>query len=309
MIQVPFRSIFVPLDGSPFAEQALPFAVTIARASGSMVQLALVHHPVPALATALEVPEIEAQLDQEARQREQTYLDGVVDRLRREYNVPITAVLLEGGAAEVLQRQVESTSADLVVLTTHGRGALSRFWLGSVADQLMRRLHVPVLLIRPSGTGAPPVKLGKILVALDGSPFAERTLAGALALGGPFKAGYALLSVVEPPMPIADPSGLTVLPAAVASEERLRENAASYLAGVAERLRGEGLTVSTHVMSGPGVAGVILAATEELGADLVALASHGAGGFERLVVGSVADKVIRGGTHPVLVVRPALARG
>jgi nucleotide-binding universal stress UspA family protein len=64
-----FRSIYVPLDGSPFAEQALPLAAEIARRSGALLQVALVHHPVPALATALEVPEIEAQLDQEARAR------------------------------------------------------------------------------------------------------------------------------------------------------------------------------------------------------------------------------------------------
>ena len=72
MAQVPYRSIYVPLDGSPFAEQALPLAGEIARRAGAILQLALVHHPVPALATALEVPEIEAQLDQEGRAREQT---------------------------------------------------------------------------------------------------------------------------------------------------------------------------------------------------------------------------------------------
>jgi nucleotide-binding universal stress UspA family protein len=82
MAQAPFRSILVPLDGSPFAEQALPWAAETARRAGAMLQLALVHHPAPALATALEMPEIGAQLDEEARAREQSYLTAQVDRVR-----------------------------------------------------------------------------------------------------------------------------------------------------------------------------------------------------------------------------------
>jgi nucleotide-binding universal stress UspA family protein len=304
MAQAPFRSIFVPLDGSPFAEQAIPLAADIARRAGAMLQLALVHHPVPALATALEVPEIEAQLDQEARLREQTYLDQVVRRLRDQANVPISAVLLDGAVADALQTQIESTGADLVVGTTHGRGPMSRFWLGSVADLLLRRLHVPLLLLRPQGDGAAPLVIRRILIALDGSPFAERALAGAMALGQPFGASYSLLYVVEPPMPIADPSGLMVLPATIDAEKRVKEGAERYLAGVAEGMRREGFEVVARAVEGPTAASSILAEAESQHADLVALASHGAGGFERLVVGSVADKVIRGAAFPVLVVRP-----
>jgi nucleotide-binding universal stress UspA family protein len=299
------RSIFVPLDGSPFAEQALPLAAETARRAGALLQIALVHHPVPALATALEVPEIETQLDQEARLRERTYLDSVVTRLRSMANVPVSAVVLDGAVADALQTQIEATGADLVVSTTHGRGPLSRFWLGSVADQLMRRLHVPLLLVRPVGDAAQvPRSIAKVLISLDGSPFAERAVDGATALGRPFGASYALVFVVEPPMPIADPSGLMVLPATVDAEQRIKEGATKYLNQIAERLRKDGLEVSCHPVDGPAAAGTILAEAEAVKADLIALASHGAGGFERLVVGSVADKVIRGGTHPVLVVRP-----
>jgi nucleotide-binding universal stress UspA family protein len=304
MAQAPYRSIFVPLDGSPFAEQALPVAVEIARRAGAMLQLALVHHPVPALATALEVPEIEAQLDQEARLREQTYLQGVMRRLRDQANVPVTTVLLDGAVADALQAQIESTGVDLVVGTTHGRGPMSRFWLGSVADLLLRRLHVPLLLVRPTGGAGAPVAIRTILIALDGSPFAERALAGAMALGQPFGASYTLLFVVEPPMPIADPSGLMVLPATIDAEKRVKANAERYLADVAEGMRRDGFAVSVRAVEGATAAGTILAEAEGQKADLIALASHGAGGFERLVVGSVADKVIRGTVHPVLVVRP-----
>jgi len=301
-----YRSLFVPLDGSPFAEQALPLAVEIARRAGALLHIALVHHPVPALATALEVPEIETQLDQEARLRERTYLDGIVTRLRSTANVPVSAVVLDGAVADALQTQIEATGTDLVVSTTHGRGPLSRFWLGSVADQLMRRLRVPLLLVRPSGDAAQaPRTFGKVLIALDGSPFAERAVAKATALGRPFGASYSLVFVCEPPMPIADPSGLMMLPSTGETERRIREEATRYLNEVSGRLRRDGFQVTCDAIDGPSAAGAILDQAETVKADLIVLASHGAGGFERLVVGSVADKVIRGSTRPVLVVRPS----
>ena len=307
MSTTPFRSICVPLDGSPFAEQALPAAAEIARRCGAILQLALVHHPVPALATALEVPEIEAQLDQENRAREQTYLSSIVDRVRMTANVPVSGTLLDGAVADALQAHVEDSAADLVVITTHGRGPMSRFWLGSVADHLMRRLHVPVLMIRPAGSTPPPPDLKMILVPLDGSSFAERALEVAVTLGKPFGAAFGLMMVIEPPLPIADPSGLAVLPAMAETEKQLRAGASRYLDGIAGRLRQEGHVVRTFAAEGPRAAEAIIAQADVIGADLIVLASHGAGGFERLVLGSVADKVIRASSHPTLVVRPPAA--
>ncbi len=302
--QAPYRSLLVPLDGSPFAEQALPLALSIARNAGALLRVALVHHPVPALATALEVPEIEAQLDQEARVREQGYLNGVVERLQHQANVPVTAVLLDGPVADALETEIEGSGTDLVVITTHGRGPLSRFWLGSVADQLVRRLHVSLLLVRPVGQTPPEPRLRRILIALDGSPFAEQAIAAATALGQPFQAEYALLLVVEPALPVADPAGLMLMPVSAETETKRREAAERYLSGLAGRLKAEGVAVTTHVAEGTVATAAILEQAEALKADLVTLASHGTGGFERLVIGSVADKVIRGSLHPTLVVRP-----
>ncbi len=309
MTQSMYRSICVPLDGSPFAEQALPLALELARRAGAIMEVALVHHPVPALATAMEVPKIEAQIDQEARAREQIYLSGIVARMRATINVPLTAVLLDGAVTEALQDHIESSGADLVVITTHGRGRISRFWLGSVADHLMRALHVPVLLVRPSAEAQPAPTVQRILLCLDGSPFSEKALAAAVALGRPFDAEYTLLTVIEPVMPITDPSGLMVIPMSAGLETRQREAARNYLEELATRMRTKGLTVTTHQVNGPAAAETIIEQAEALKADVVALASHGAGGFERLIVGSVADKVIRGSTHPTLVVRPPKGAG
>jgi nucleotide-binding universal stress UspA family protein len=302
-----YRSILVPLDGSSFAEQALPLAAAIAQRSNAILQLALVHHPVPALALAVEAPEIGPQLDHEAHEQERTYLDGVVERLHTSKQIPVTGVILDGPVADALEEHIAGTGADLVVSTTHGRGPLGRVWLGSVADSLMRRLRVPLVLIRPSehAHSPGPDSIQKILITLDGSPFAEQVLPEATALGRLCGASYALLFVVEPPGTFADPTGLMVLPGAPEVERLLRDQAGEYLNRTAGRLRAEGLEVSTHLVEGPVVVSTIQGQAEELGADLIALATHGAGGVERLMTGSVADKVIRGATRPILVVRPA----
>jgi nucleotide-binding universal stress UspA family protein len=301
-----YRSILVPLDGSPFAERALPLAAAIARRTNAILQLALVHHPVPALAMAVETPELGSQLDQETHVQERGYLDGLVEWLHATEKVPVTGVVLEGSVADALRAQIEATGADLVISTTHGRGPLARFWLGSVADQLMRRLRVPLILV-PASAGAEaeaPSSIGKVLLALDGSPFAERAIGGATALGRVFDASYALLFVLEPPLAIADPTGMVVIPPAPEVERARRDQAGQCLDRVAQQLRQEGLEVSTHIVEGPAVAQTILGQAEALGADLIAVATHGAGGMERLMVGSVADKVVRGSAQPVLVVPP-----
>jgi nucleotide-binding universal stress UspA family protein len=306
MTSAPYRSVLVPLDGSTFAEHALPMAAEIARRSEAMLQLALVHHPVPALATAIEVPEFETQIDQESRDRERAYLSETVGRVRQGANVPVTSALLDGPVADALEVLIDQSQADLVVMTTHGRGPMSRFWLGSVADHVMRHVRVPVLLVRPDGAeGA--ARLRRILVALDGSTFAEQAVDRALALGNPAETEFTLVMVVEPPYPIADPNGMMVVPVDPELEKVVRERSRRYLDGKADQLRKKGYRVVTRLIDGPPVGQGILEAADLADADLIALASHGRGGLPRVVLGSVADKIVRGTTRAVLVVRPVMA--
>jgi nucleotide-binding universal stress UspA family protein len=302
----PSRSILVPLDGSAFAEQALPLAVEIAKRTNAILQLALVHHPVPALAMAVEVPEIESTLDHDNREREQSYVAETARRLHTESDIPVSGLVLDGVVADAICQHAEATGVDLVVSTTHGRGQLSRMWLGSVADQLMRHLTVPVLLIRPQETppAGEPQPITRITVALDGSPFAEQALELASAFARIFGARLDLVFVIEPPPPIADPSGLMVIPPMLDAEQHLHRNAVDYLERVARKLRIDGLTVECEAVDGGNPANTILEQAVRHDAGMIALATHGAGGLERLVVGSVADKVIRGSTVPVLIVRP-----
>jgi nucleotide-binding universal stress UspA family protein len=162
---------------------------------------------------------------------------------------------------------------------------------------------MPVLLVPsqdpPPTTAAVPAR-GHMLIPLDGSALAEQVLAPALGLGKLLDMRYTLLQVVSPPAPAVLPpagEGLTLLEGP-ARDGSLRE-ASFHLERVAERLRP--LSVGTRAVVGPSPAVALLAEAESQAADLIALATHGRGGLKRLLMGSVADKLIRASRIPVLV--------
>jgi len=299
------KSVLVPLDGSPFAEQALPWAACLSKVAGAHLELVRVHDPVPPWTIATEGAIAATAVDPTIRDAEEQYLANCAARLVEGGFVGVTRHLLEGDVVEEIARHAEDNAFGLVVLATHGRGAISRLWLGSVSDALVRRLTVPVLLIRPAeGTAIPRAEqFRKVFVALDGSAESESAIAPALALADPKHCEVVLLRVV-PPVPIAGDMGMSAaFPIDDSLTKTLTDQAESYLQGVAARLRSPRVTVSTRVIVEPGVAQAVLHEASLAGAELVALATHGARGLRRMVLGSVADKVLRGADRPVLLTR------
>src|SRR3954465_2359918 len=151
-----YHSIAIPLDGSDFGEQALPYALAIARASGGVLHLVHVHNGRYA--------------------HESEYLGKLSARIAREHGLPTTAVPVDGTIADEIERAVAPCAADLIVMATHARGALASFWFGGIAHKLIRSVAVPVLLInphQPMPQGLPEYGFRKVVVALDGSPLAE----------------------------------------------------------------------------------------------------------------------------------------
>jgi nucleotide-binding universal stress UspA family protein len=218
--------------------------------------------------------------------------------------------VLEGPVAESVLEFVIARGIDLVVMTTHGRGAFSRFWLGSVTDELARRLPVPMLLVRPGQAGEAPDKvpdLRHILIPLDGTAVAEQVLLPATEVGSLTQADYTLLRVVPPATVIGfDAAGVAMGGFTPPAEENLALEARDYLDRVAARLRSQGHPVSTAIAIGQPPALAILAEAQDRGMDLVAMETHGRKGLTRLMLGSVADKVVRGSPLPVLVHRPPI---
>ncbi len=307
-----YRSILVPLDGSTFAEYALPVARSIARRAGATLQLALVHVPVPARYVESMVI-FDKELEARNREHEQAYLDEVIKRLATDLEVPVTSVLLDGEIgkiSEVLNDHVMATGADLIVMSTHGRGALSRFWLGSVADKLVRQGLVPILLVRPLEEKKEGPDLAHepvfqhVLIPLDGSALSEQILEPAVALGKLMQADYTLLRVLEPWMPIGYPPTEYSIRLDHQLQEQLQREAEEYLEGVAGRLRAQSLQVQVRVVFSRFTSTAILEEAGKQGIDLIAMETHGWGGLTRLLIGSVADKVLRGASVPILLQRP-----
>jgi nucleotide-binding universal stress UspA family protein len=295
-----FRTIMVPVDGSSFAENALSFALSIARKSDAAVHIALVHVPST---YAEDAPATSGDLDLKAKQREGAYLAALEEELATGFRGKVQFHHLEGVVPETLAEEVLELRADLVVMNIHGWGYISRALFGSVSDYLMRHLHVPLLLMHTEG--AKPeltrhMSFRRILIPLDGSELAETILRPAQALGGLFQAEYRLLRVVSSPQSIGSfgPSAPDLPRDAL---DQSKGSAAAYLEKMAQSMRDRSLVVETHVVVSHNVTAAIVQEASYAGCDLIAISTHGRGGLSRLAFGSVADKVLRGVHTPVLV--------
>ena len=301
-----YHSVLVPLDGSSFGEQALPVALRIADQAEIPLQVVHVHVPLAPVYADTMVG-VESTLDPNRREREEAYLSGVKQRLAARSPVQVHSALIEGPAPEALREYAQSKGVDLVVMTTHGRGPLSRFWLGSIADQFVRATPIPTLLVRPQ-VEPPDFAKGQIprhfLIALDGTPLAEEILVPVVALGRLMKADYTLIRVVEPLLFIGQ--GPIDYGPRLPDEQCLKEQrdeAQIYLDRIAGPMRGQGLQVRTRVAAANHVAAAILDEAYNQAMDLIALQTHGRRGLARLLLGSVADKVVRGSSLPVFLCR------
>lgn len=287
----PFKRVLVPLDGTQLAERALLFARKLVRLlKGDLILVRA------ATARPLYGDRAEALL--KAAAEAEAYLDRKVDRYAMGYPVEVSVPFGEP-ATEILN-VATLRQADLIVMTTHGRSGLSRLLRGSVVDELVRGTRLPLLLIR-AGAALDQWERGlrRILVPLDGSELAESVLPRVEALAQTAMARLTLLQVIGPVMPELKAYEIAYLPE---DDGILADQARAYLARVAAPLRERGLDVETRVAFGkPGDR--IAAATTDNAYDLVAMATHGRGGIERAMVGSVADEVLRTASAPVLLFR------
>lgn len=301
-----FRSILVPLDGTRFAEAALSPAAGLARRARGRLHLLLAHRPTLALVGPGEIAAPDPGLDRALLEQEENYLAGAAASAGQAGVGTVTLGQAVGPAGEAICDEADRIEADLIVMATHGRSALGRFWMGSVSSQVVRDAGVPVLLVHPNreesalqrDTGA------GILVALDLSGFAEMILEPVVDLANLLQAHVTLLHVVEPNYHAVDPLSPYPLNQDRTVTDIRRADAQRRLDEIADRLRARGLCVSARVTIAANAAVELLETLEVRRYDLLAMTTHGAGGLRHLLSGSVADKVIRSAGKPVLVLRP-----
>ncbi len=295
------NKILVPLDGSELAERALPYAREVARRSNAEILLLTSILPVgiwDATASAINW-EREEQLAQKYLDDHSRRLqgDGLRARVKRLHGDPAAAVLHTAGQEGI----------DLIAMSSHGRSGITRWLFGSVADRIIQSSSVPLLVIRPDDDApAASPAFAKILVPLDGSAVAARVLPFVEEIAHLFGASLLLFHAVAPVS--AYPGFETVNPQIGGQAlEEMQARARELLSGTGQELQARGLKVSVAISIDLAADG-ILAAARETGADLIAIDTHGRSGLGRIVLGSVANAVVRRSTLPSLIVRsPAAA--
>lgn len=294
-----FRRILIPLDGSPAAEQALPLAKMLAKPFQSSVLLF----------QAVEAENKKGQdgagsLAGEQLRRSQEKAAAYLDSIRRGFSeaAAVDAQAKIGPPADAIMNLADKTRVDLIVMATHGRSGLERLVYGSVANKIVTAARHPVLLVRAAEKPEPARPIKQILVPLDGSETAERALAPASELAAAFGAQVLLLRVVEFANAAVDGVALGAYTTTV--DCAVRECVEEYLSQATRRLKLRGVHTQWEAPSGLVTDG-ILEAAQANSTDLIVMSSHGRSGVGGLILGSVAERVLRGSHRPVLVVRPS----
>jgi nucleotide-binding universal stress UspA family protein len=298
------QPLLVPLDGSDHAEAALPWAAHLARTRDWQLQLVQAARlPTPPSAGMLG-EEMSPGLYQEILSAETEgateYLTGVRQRLLGDVADVETHVRV-GAPDEVILDLADELGAAAIVMASHVHSGLMRVLLGSVTERIVHHATIPVLVVRAAPDKPAPVPaLDRVLVPLDGSPFAERALDiadGLVADGGTLilvRADYPVEQIVS-----GSETMITVEDRDATANEVSEDQ--DYLKRIAAAHSQAGRTVQTATtIDDP--ADAILKTAREQQANLIVMSTHGQSGLSRLFLGSVADKVVRHAEVPVLLV-------
>ena len=302
-----YKTILVPLDGSTFSAKAIPVAAALAKRSGAALHLVTVLDPsayVPFVPGEVLVPVMDTDALSARRNADEAAMSSVATTLAAE-GVRATSRVIEGTVVEALSEHATAVGADLVIMTTHGRSGLERLWLGGVATSFLHRAPCPVFLVRPSGETGPdpaaPLPIGTLLVPLDGSRFADTIVPHAVVFSQSVGVPICLFTVAIPnAIPMA-PFGTHALLADEGDLTRREDDARKRLGTLAASLpEGATMDVATDMTA----ARAIIEKATSCGSGVIAMATHGRTGIARLVMGSVADAVLRSAPQAMLLYRP-----
>jgi nucleotide-binding universal stress UspA family protein len=267
-----FTTLLVPLNGTQDSAAAVPLVVTLARCWHATVHLVEAVPP--------------GHLDTPAAAAARAYLGEVATGMEKA-GVRVVTTVTAGVYAPAILLEAERVEADLIVLSTHGRAGLARAVFGSVADEILHRSPVPVLMLRP---GQQPIdQLATLLVPVDGTPGSAVALAIGQAIAATAPARLVLVQAIPETL---DRAG------------QARRGAQIFLDLLVRGLASSGITASAHAVVGE-VAETIRTAAKTEHADLIVMSTHALTGPACALLGSIADEIVRTAAQPVLLVRPA----
>ena len=310
-----YSKIIVPLDGSELSEQALPYAELVAKSLSAPIELVQAYNPLlPAgRPAAYDRHEVTEQLHRIAREQAEASLEPVLQRLRAA-GYAASATALRGPASDVVSALAGRDPSALVVISTHGRGGISRWALGSIADKVLHTIPNPMLIVRANvmGPASPESSLKSVVVPLDGSPRSELALPHAVSMAAVLSASITALRVTptaehyrhELGSVTADMGGIanveSLTPSGLVSEDT--SEAGAYLQDVRNRMaidHAHGV-IAEHVAHDNIAQTIIERASAQ--PSLVVMSTHGRSGLRRMTLGSITDRVIRHSNLPVLVI-------
>lgn len=310
-----YDRIAVPLDGSGFGDYAIRFATEIAKRSNARLRLIHVHvprhveHGLFGVATFRHrvMAGSESTSERELFEAEQRALAEKAVAVEKETGLEVTSHIVGGSIGDAVEREAEAWDADLIVMATHARTGLERIRHGSIADEVVRKAVMPVLLVRPPENQlSRPITtvFRRIMATLDGSSYSEQVLPTAQKMAELFGASLYLAHVETPP---GDRFFVGDASAEAAMIAQYRQVGRRYLEDVRERAAGGALkNAQVEPIVGRFATVALLEAAVRLDVDLICMATHGRGGLSRALIGSTANEVLAHTWLPVLLHRPTL---
>ena len=284
-----YERILFPTDGSEGAKIAFGHVLDVAAGTDATVHVLNVVDTAE-FGGALGTKEYNDWQEREA----QRIVREATDRARARDVSAVTEVI-QGDPARSISDYAEQSSADLIVMPTHGRSGLERFLLGSVTEKVIRTADVPVLTLRPDES-LRPYPYRSILLPTDGSEAAGSAIDEAILLGSELGASLYAVYVVD----VRAPPG-TMDPDVV--YDALEAQGKDALEDIRERAATAGLDhVEASLLTGTPHESIRDFADEEE-IDLIVMGTHGRRGVERYMLGSVTERVVRTSDRPVLTVR------
>lgn len=288
--------IVVATDFSELSQRALAAAKRLAQRFSSRISLVHVYSLMPPAAAYPAALWPAAELDQQVAEDARRSLEELAKRKLADIERVDIEAIHHPNAAIAIADYAEAHRADLVVVGTHGRTGLAHFLIGSVAEAVVRHAPCPVMAFRPT------VEIGNfprhVLACTDFSTASESALEAAGEMARAFEARVTLLHVYVDALALPG----RAYQAFEAADESIKKALAEL-----ER-KHFGAEVTTALLVGPSAADAITSYALRHDVDLTVLSTHGRTGMKRLVLGSVAEKVVRHSSAPVLVARSRFAK-
>jgi nucleotide-binding universal stress UspA family protein len=285
----------IPLDGTRLSESAYSMLPLVRQLGIDRVRLVSVWESAAEESESGRDDEL-GEVTEKGRAYLDAYLRQQADAVSGQGFEVEALVKIGRPADEILEA---TQDVDIIVIATHGRSGIARWWLGSVADQVIKESACPCLVIGPNvETDLENFEVGRILLPLDGSQNAEQAIPLAAFIADKTNATLDVVRAMSLTAVSYDP-GMSMYSADLITS--MEDSVKAYLQTVSERLGGRKVE-TTLLIGGPGE--MLLEHMKDKPADLVVSTTHGRTGVTRAALGSTSDRLLHG-SAPVLIFRPS----